>query len=438
MLKLFTRYAVMLTLIGLTGCVGAVNQGGPSGGGQQGAGPVIEVPHRKFVDKTNIPADAELVMAAIINAMRGGGEIIPNVGFDPEGTHGFFDDPFTFDTFDVEFVDVNYFKTERPLDRVRYALLEGGFYLTDPIGRSAYVWFKADYAVSGQDIIITRTEYDILTGSHPEIKAFILPRAVFDAIPVSVRNDFAALYLLASQNAVSMTPTADEKIRHEQYEQLSFMQRMKYESASEPDSYCVLVFCMERLNPDSRFVVTVSGSESPGGKSSADVHYMSDKAWVVALAAGKFALDAYDSEVFFHVAFNPGTDPDNAELEPIARFSSLKNYHADQKKEPVNPYLEDLKQQGIAPAVSGQDTTAASNEGPISSGKVFLNPADVDDAKIIQQRLADFGYYTMKIDGAFGKGSRGALKAFKTAVGLGRDSTWDMDTQKALFKGSGL
>ena len=75
---------------------------------------------------------------------------------------------------------------------------------------------------------------------------------------------------------------------------------------------------------------------------------------------------------------------------------------------------------------------------PIESGSTFLDPRQKSDAKIIQTRLADLGYYNKKIDGDFGAGSKKALKKFRKDNGLGDNSTWDLKTQKILFKNSGL
>jgi len=103
----------------------------------------------------------------------------------------------------------------------------------------------------------------------------------------------------------------------------------------------------------------------------------------------------------------------------------------------LNPYLEAWKKQGMDKAPSAPITPIPS-DGAISSGSVFLDPAVVKDATIIQRRLFDLGFYKMKVDGSFGEGSRRSLGAFKKANELANNSVWDLKTQKALFKGSGL
>ena len=58
---------------------------------------------------------------------------------------------------------------------------------------------------------------------------------------------------------------------------------------------------------------------------------------------------------------------------------------------------------------------------------------DQTDATVVQRRLQDLGYYAGAIDGLWGPRSRAALKTFKIAVGLPRDSRWTWETQDALL-----
>ena len=419
-MKRFIFYILVLIMMLMTGCGGLMTQVQErlGSGSEQAKGEVIELPERVLFNRNDLPGDVELVMAAMINMIRGGDKVIPNIGFDPEGRHELLDDPFSYAGFDVKYVDIIYYKTERPRDNVRFALLEGCFYFADAIGRSAYVRFLAEYAVSGKDIIIASSEYEILPNPHPKVKAFILPKDVVKNAPPKVKNSFIGLYLMANQKAITMEPIRKENVLYEEFEQMSFIDRLKYKSDAVPAEYCVLVFCMERLRPESRFVLTVSGDKRASASSLSEPLYMNDNGWLIGTVAGEFAVDAYNKEVFFHVQFNPGIDPENNKLRHICRFSSLKNYHSDRIKKPENPYEKAFLQ--------------------TLTEEVFLNPAVTKNARLIQKRLAELGFYTMKIDGAFGKGSRRALKAFKQANGLGNNSKWDIRTQKALFKGSRL
>ena len=63
----------------------------------------------------------------------------------------------------------------------------------------------------------------------------------------------------------------------------------------------------------------------------------------------------------------------------------------------------------------------------------LLNPSKVQDASLIQKKLAQLGYYTMKIDGLWGQGSQKALQHFQRANGLRADGKWNRETQKKLL-----
>jgi len=74
------------------------------------------------------------------------------------------------------------------------------------------------------------------------------------------------------------------------------------------------------------------------------------------------------------------------------------------------------------------------SEESISNGSVLLNPSSSQDAKKIQTRFQELGLYKGPIDGIWGKGSQGALKAFKEENSLANPDKWDKETQMLLFK----
>ncbi len=83
-----------------------------------------------------------------------------------------------------------------------------------------------------------------------------------------------------------------------------------------------------------------------------------------------------------------------------------------------------------------REAGGAAGEGQesISSGSVLLNPSSSPDARKIQTRLQGLGLYKGPIDGIWGKGSQGALKAFKEKNSLADPDKWDKETQMLLFK----
>ena len=76
-------------------------------------------------------------------------------------------------------------------------------------------------------------------------------------------------------------------------------------------------------------------------------------------------------------------------------------------------------------------------QDPIATGAVLLDPSVPEDAKTIQGRLAELGFYKMAIDGAWGRGSRAALRTYKVKNNLKKDDQWDKETQMALFSKGG-
>lgn len=74
----------------------------------------------------------------------------------------------------------------------------------------------------------------------------------------------------------------------------------------------------------------------------------------------------------------------------------------------------------------------------LTDGVITLEAANPLGASIIQQRLAELGYYKDTIDGLWGDRSRRALRGFKKDKGLPDNSRWDVPTQMALFRGTGL
>jgi peptidoglycan hydrolase-like protein with peptidoglycan-binding domain len=92
------------------------------------------------------------------------------------------------------------------------------------------------------------------------------------------------------------------------------------------------------------------------------------------------------------------------------------------------------------PDMKEDPRTKSSSEGkteePAQKVSALLNPAVPEDARIIQSRLAELGFYDLPIDGIWGKGSRTALMAFKEKNSLGSSDTWDTETQALLLSGT--
>ncbi len=76
---------------------------------------------------------------------------------------------------------------------------------------------------------------------------------------------------------------------------------------------------------------------------------------------------------------------------------------------------------------------------PFSTGTIetparLLDLRNADDARIVQRRLQELGYYGSSVDGGFGARSVAALRAFKRDhPRLPADAEWDIETQRELL-----
>ena len=78
--------------------------------------------------------------------------------------------------------------------------------------------------------------------------------------------------------------------------------------------------------------------------------------------------------------------------------------------------------------------SAEKTEQAAPEKNALLNPAVPEDARIIQTRLAELGFYDLPVDGIWGKGSRTALMAFREKNSLGSSDAWDNETQTLLLR----
>lgn len=96
-----------------------------------------------------------------------------------------------------------------------------------------------------------------------------------------------------------------------------------------------------------------------------------------------------------------------------------------------------LSESGIEPYVRQAKIKQAEGDVQVPDRQERLLDTSIhNDAVTIQSRLAELGYYKMKIDGLWGPGSKRALKNFQKANGLESSGEWDMESQRKLLSGT--
>ncbi len=131
---------------------------------------------------------------------------------------------------------------------------------------------------------------------------------------------------------------------------------------------------------------------------------------------------------------------DNATKKAVAAFQKKNGLTADGV---AGKDTQDLIYSAGALAV-GETAAPTATPTPtpvpvftIPSGKVQLH-SEGSDAKLVQQRLKDLGYYRGRVDGIFGSASVAALKKFQENNGLQADGVAGESTYRLLFSWGAL
>ncbi len=422
--KITVRIGILILLMSLCGCLTTTTNllsAKPS----QEEGPVIELPDRTIVDMSKQPAHVKFVLAAMGNRVRGGRHVIPEVKFSPKGTHAFYDPDFTYEDFDLSRIQITGFEVADQTKNRARLIIEGIFSFKDLFRRGSAVYFAADYTVHKNGITINNSGTALIAPAHPDMEVYYVPVSSFDGVDMNEISSFLDLYLHAVIHAIDMQPTAAGRSAKQEFEKLSTWKKMTATSATRAEDFYIMAFCKDRLPPETSLQMRITNNAQLLGDNLFEVGYVYDQGWRIMIAGGNFSPDTFNNNIYvgLHYEVDPGT---RSNASCVGIYKNQKNYSNTPKF--------------IAAKKDGSNTAArpGSKSNPIASGSIFLNPSKNNDARLIQTRLSEMGYYTKNIDGDFGRGSKNALKEFKKDQGLGDNFNWDLNTQKLLFKNSGL
>ncbi len=378
----------------------------------------INIPDRFFVKKEATPIDIEMVCAGMLNKLRHRGET-PFVRFAPAAGQAIGKEPFDYEGFEAILTDITGFEAKKAEKNRVQGLLEGVFHFEDFTGRRASVYFAAKYYKTLEGITIEKAGVTTIAPLFPRVEAYFVPLEAFRKNQKI--HGYWEMYAFALENSLDMKPTKEETEAYQAYQSLSVWKKLAGEGKTKKKKLAVMIFCQDRLADVSRFEVTVS----EGGRENIIApSYINEDGWPIAIVAGEFVPDYWGATFDINVYYTP--EGGKAKLL-IGRFSNQKDYNPRQKQP-----------RGKNAGKSATPTAGEKTEGPIAAGSVFLNPVVKPDAMIIQNRLAGLGYYKSKINGIFGKDTQNSIKKYKQDNGLKGQAMWDIQIQKALFKGSGL
>lgn len=385
-------------------------------------GLTLSPPDRTIGDLSQQPVHVKLVLAALVNKLRGDRDSIPEVGFDPKGKHSLYDPDFTYDDFDLRFIQITGFEIQHQTDTEAQLAVEGVFNFKDLFGRGVAAYFAAGYTVHKNGITITRSGTALVAPAIPDIEVFFVPKSSFSNVDMKEISSYMDLYLHAVLNSFPMAPTAEEQQKMEAYDKTKTGSPGVGDETA-PGDYYILAFCKDRLPWEASLEMQVTDQPGMRGKTVLETGYVYDQGWRVMMAGGVFSPNTRKDNFYIDVLYN--TNPEvNPACINIGSYTNQKIFRTTPQFniKPVGTPMESLKAQ----------------LGPIESGTRFLDPNKKADAIQIQTRLSKTGHYKKAIDGAFGENSKAALRSFRKANGLGDNLAWDLNTQKMLFKNSGL
>lgn len=383
-------FVLLVILIFCAGCVGVTQNIKSS---LTSDGTVLVTPERTPLE---LPGHAELAIAGLLQKIRH--EHPTAAEFDGRGSHDV-QESFSYAGFDVDNVDIAKNILVKETSEAALINLGGFLHFEDETARRTTVGFEMHYKVfkkADRPPVIVHSYTSNVTPAYPLVGAYFVPAESFSGNDIP--GSFTDYLRFARKHAIDMGTGRNQAVE-----------------GPEKQSLIFLIFCFDRLPQEAVLGVTVDNNK-------VNPVEMDFDGWRILAVGGKGRLFSHSDAFFIDVHYQKKRLA-IFNRQHIARFSSLK-------QNPENSWTQALQK--------SHRMQAQTAKGSIEKGVRHLNVANHDDAVIVQTRLQELGYYKMKVDGLFGKGSKAALKAWSRDR-LNRESdVLTLEAQKALFKGSGL
>lgn len=375
------------------------------------APPVITVHEKTFVSSEQVPPGIRHITEALAREITGNPHAISSVKF----TSGSRPGPVPWlagQDFLVKEIDLLKLSREANEQGTETFMLEMKMNFRCPLQRTASLVIRTGYEPRPDQLTITSSSVQTVEPFFPEMQAFMVEEERFKGINPS-QMDFPAFYSWVVSRAVSLTPSDEDRKIRLRLDRISVYERLSSLPHDLRSNYRVIIFAMERMHPRAGFKVSASGT--PDGHNWADrIEYLDFDGWRTGMISLSIVLDW---EVYYISALYSPYENLYPQQYPWVRtglFTTEKNYRD-------------------WPAFDSE--TAA--QGPLARCGFLLNPRVPHDARTIQARLKELGL-ALEITGAWDERSVKALKIFQLQKNLPPTGTWDQDTQKELFRDTGL
>ncbi|GEM_PF-4489457 len=415
--KLPVSICLLFVVVFFIGCVGLK---GAFKGKDKESGDRIKmvVPRRLAVRPREVPRHVKLATSGLVLRMRHRQPPGKAVVFSSGRKHRVREKGFDYSGFRWTLLDLTACRAAGGKGGQVLVHLEGLLHFADSLDRRSTSSFAMDYVVGrNRPLEITSSRIVHVKPVWPRVKAYFVPLAELKKNLARLKT-FRDYYRFAATHFVSMYASARQAKAKARWDSLSAFQKLRSRpprTALEGD-WAVMIFCLDRLAPDSLLdVKVISGTGSSMKQVAVKPAVFDEHGWKVIVVTGHGRLhdssNPFRVDVFYRMEASPAAKP-----LLVGRFDSRLDYSRYRRAR----------------------AAGSAAEGPLALGRRLLDPARRHDARLIQQRLKELGYYRLKVDGSFGRGSRASLRAFNREVLHVDKYRWDIEVQKALFKGSGL
>lgn len=269
------------------------------------------LPEPVFKTFSEMPQDAQAVVASIVDRVSGGAKPVASVRFGRSNSVA----PEAANYAGFVWRASSLFGYGETAGNASGRTIRGVFELDDAMGRKAAVLFDAAYTVAGNVLEVSALTMAPHFVAEPRSAMFVLPADTLTGAQGPVPDGHAALYRFALEHAVSWS-------------------RPEQVVAGERD-YAVVVFLLDRISPSAAFEVKLSDKpSSPDGFAGAS-RYLNDGDWRLGVVAGKFALDTV--KLYVKAVVTPGS-----EQGALARQPAVMGLYA------LNSFAAEGAQQGLA------------------------------------------------------------------------------------------
>ena len=351
------------------------------------------------LDDSKLPADTALVMAGVVQLIRG--EAANVSGLTVASSVNLTEPGVPLENF--SFVNLTI------LDRTENETVKGKTWetrntavLTFALGPfSALMLVDTTSTISASGVVLERASVRSLSPAQPRSVAWFVPKKEFQA---AIEGDQAMPVwdVMALAASMSVPVGAGKPVQKGDHQ--------------------AVVFVLDRLESGDTVKGWTSGKPVDEPSWLGTVSAKEGVGFPVLMVDAGGTLNEASEEKYVHVGWTPvdvARTGGAAKSVPIGRFSTIG---------------ATFKAAATSAAQAAPEAKTAG--GPIARGERELNIKVKTDAATVQQRLIELGYLKGKADGAFGKGSRSALGKFRKDAGLGSDATWDLTTQRVLFRDS--